>query len=231
MKETELAAMVIIHLQARGWKTYQEVQQVMYGPRADIIGVRGKLVCAVECKRRMGLQLIGQAMGWRFYTHLVWVATTARDRFNKDRQSGSINAGEFAAEKLLKQEGIGALEYSGDDHVMRECFIPRLNRKPYGVDSLRGLLHEGMNAYAAGNADGARWTPFRETCENLKRLALEEPGIPLLEAVGRIDHHYARDSTARRSLRKWIDEGKVPGVELRLEGRRLAVYSSKERGT
>jgi hypothetical protein len=66
----------------------------------------------------------------------------------------------------------------------------------------------------AGTAGGGRWTPFRNTCDQLVRVVHESPGIPMKDAIDRIKHHYASSSSARGALATWVDRGKLPGVKL-----------------
>ena len=55
---------------------------------------------------------------------------------------------------------------------------------------------------------------FVETCEQLARVVLAEPGITIRAAVEKIEHHYRNNKSAATSLLHWIESGKVEGVKL-----------------
>jgi hypothetical protein len=100
------------------------------------------------------------------------------------------------------------------------------------ADSWRPYAHYVSIAtptYApAGNAESLRWTPWRQTCDNLKQAVQKRPGIPFKELVEGLDHHYATVANARASLRHWIAEGKIEGVRLERDGRYLRAYPAEE---
>lgn len=107
---------------------------------------------------------------------------------------------------------------------------PHLNRRIV-KGSLEGMLNEAQRTYApAGTATGRRWSPFRETCDKVKLYVKGHPGCTMKEVIEAVDHHYGNDATARSSMAHWIEARKVDGVEIRREGRRLALYPTGGRG-
>lgn len=97
-------------------------------------------------------------------------------------------------------------------HVRAEA--RRWNRHPVALAAELKPEHK-THAKAGAIGAGGRWTPFRDTCEQLARLVREQPGLTVKQAVDQIKHHYSTPSTARSSLTAWIADGKVPGVEMR----------------
>jgi hypothetical protein len=186
---------------------YQEVQISPLSPRADIVAVQGKLVSIVECKQALGLPVMEQAFYWRGYAHFVWVAT-----WYNSRAQGRL------AHRILKDYGIGHLEHrmasfeSNDPH---EAVKPVFLRLPPNLELLtQKLVPEQKTVCAAGSNVGGHWTPFKCTCYELARIAKEQPGITLKEALDSFKHHYSNTRSAMCNLPEWIEKGKVPGVRL-----------------
>lgn len=89
----------------------------------------------------------------------------------------------------------------------------RWNRRPVALAAELQPEHK-THAKAGAIGAGGRWTPFRNTCEQLARIVRSQPGVTLKAAVDELKHHYASDAGARSSLAHWIERGKVPGVRL-----------------
>ena len=88
------------------------------------------------------------------------------------------------------------------------------------LDWMRSSLREQQKTYvAAGSAHGGHWTPFKETCDQIRRK-LQAEGAPmrLKDLIDSVHTHYRSPSTARACLRHWIEQGKVDGVRLVGEG-------------
>jgi len=221
-KETEVAAAIVDWLRVQHWEVYQEVTYC--GDIADIVAVQGPAIWVVECKTTLGLDVIAQAWRWIHYAHLVSVGTTAPQKL---RRCDSF------VRHILREHGIGLLQtHDGYDGslVVDNTEDPPISRPRF--PGLRDALKEEQKSFApAGNANGSRWTPFQATCRAVLEYVNENPGVTFKELIKAIDHHYASDNSAKVSLRHWIEQGVVKGVESRLEGRALHVYPvDKKRG-
>lgn len=208
-REEKLAAQVVAWLKAQHWDVYQEVQKVRFGPVADIVGAFGALRWVVECKMTLSLALLEQALMWERQAHFISVAIP--------QSQGS--RGRAAARRFCDQNGIGMVAVGSYVQVYTR---PAMRRYAASWE-----LHEAQKTYApAGNASGRHWTPFAETCDRLKTLLMSEPGLPLSEALAKIDHHYASDATARATISHYLRKrpGVVRGIECRREGRYLKLY-------
>jgi hypothetical protein len=213
--ETELAAPLVAYLRDMGWTVYQEVK--VKGPRADIVAVRGQLVYVIECKLSLSLAVLDQAANWLWQANYVSVAVPYR------RSPGR------AAQTVLNTWGVGCCtisqpirpEYGGISFITK----PKLNRKAC-PQTLLGCLSDKQQDYAeAGNADGKFWSPFNETCENVRRYVTNHPGCSIGDVIKGLDkHHYAGDSTAKSSLLAWAKLGKLRGVEARADGKRWQLF-------
>jgi len=224
MKETELAQVVVDWLKNQQWTVYQEVQLEFGGHRADVVGECGGLTWVVECKTTMSLALLEQALKWKPYANFVSVAVPRPKRRTN---------GQGAAQVFLRQNGIGLINVCnyklrgiGMYDVAARLIEPNhLNRNVAG--SLRASLCDEQKDYAqAGNSDGLYWTPFKRTCQELRRIVQATPGIHLKAAIDGIRHHYSSDQTARACISKYVQSGKdiIPGVSCERDGNKLCLY-------
>lgn len=218
--EAQLGRLVVAWFQGQHWEVYQEVQTRDGGPVADIVATHGPRLAVVECKVTLGLRVINQARRWAGSAHLVYVAVPWL-RAGRDFT--------FACE-VAARYGVGVLGVvpgMGDESV-REIARPTLNRRAWAPE-LRRKLTDGHKTYAeAGNAEGRRWSPFRQTCAAVAAYAAQNPGVKLNELIKNIKTHYSSPATARVCIAKWAKLGKVPGIRLERAGRALLVWPSDE---
>ena len=83
--EVDIAALIISWLEEQEWETYKEVQIFSYGRRADIVGVKGKLIWVVETKTTLTFEVIAQALGWKAEDG------RGKEPISEDREAGSRN--------------------------------------------------------------------------------------------------------------------------------------------
>lgn len=199
--EAELAGVVVAWLQDSGAAVYQEVE--VAGGVADIVARVGAELWIIETKLRLSIALLIQAMERRRHAHRVYCAgpytRTLRD---------------FAW--LCREVGIGLFEVhvgtdSRWDHPQVKEIAPSLrwNTRPV---ALAAKLRPEHQTHAAAGTNGGRWTPFRDTCEQLLEVVTRNPGVPLGDAVASIRDHYSSKAAARSHLAGWIAANKVPGV-------------------
>lgn len=201
--EADIASVVVAWLEALGGDVYQEVE--IPGGVADIVTLIRAEAWIVEVKTSLSLALLMQARARRELASRVYVAAP---------HSRTLRDFSGVADEL----GIGVLVvspslYGDDPRVEERVSSRRWNRRP---ERLRGLLRPGHKTHAkAGAASAAgRWTPFRDTCDQLARLVKANPGVTLKSAIAQIKHHYRTPSSARSSIAHWVARGKVPGVEI-----------------
>ena len=214
--ETHLAREVVAWLTAQGWETYREVTIRSSEPRADICAVSGPWLWVVECKLRFGFDVIAQALDWFRYANLVSVAVPpVVKRFDRGR---------FLAKEICRERGLGLIEAVPAEEgwpVRWGQIAPRLRRKR--DPRLGQALHPNMRQTEPGTNNGGYYTPFRGTCERLKDLVREQPGIALKDAIAALDHHYANDTSARCHLVQYIRRGIITGIEVE-GGRPLRLF-------
>lgn len=209
--EQQLAAVVVAWLQAAGWEVYQEVSSLE--GVADIVATQGGLVWVIEAKLTTGLDVLEQAARWKPWAHQASIATPTRNRF---------------AYQVARKLGVGALLVGPGD--IEEAVEAPLFRRAQ-ADKLRATLHEEHKTFApAGNATGARSTSFGRTCRAVASYVQRNPGVSLKQLLDEVETHYTSKSSARASLARWIDAGKVAGVRLERDGKALRLLPAEVAG-
>ena len=205
MSETDLAKVVISHLEEQGWEIYQEV--VCWGGVCDIVGKRGNILWAIECKVSFGLAVIEQAVNHKRQFHYSSVAVPSK------------RGGGFA-ERICRKYGVGVLKYK---HSVTELIRPKLNRKIAPV-----ILHEEQKTFCeAGSSNGGHWTDFRRTVRMLVQEVSRNPGMEFKEAIRAIDHHYSSFGSAKSCLLGFIGTV-IPELRTEIIDRKLCVFLAKE---
>lgn len=213
--ESEYAAVVVRWLEAHGADVYAEVE--VPGGIADIVSVRGPELTIVETKTSWSLSLVAQALDRRRHAHRVYIAAPSSKSNHDVRQ-------------LCAELGVGMLKVSLGSpgstwdlpRVDEVVESRRWNRRPV---ALRGKLRpEHKTAAPAGHAGGGRWTPFRDTCQQIVEIVRAEPGISIKELVDRTRGHYATAASARSAIANWVQVGRIPGVRADHDGRKLRLF-------
>jgi len=208
--ETEIGSLVIKWLEEEGWDVYQEV--TCLGSCADVVGVLGTKIWAVELKATLTLDVIDQARNWKKYATFCSVAVPAAKR-HRSRLGGDV----------LRWQGLGLLEANFQHRTVRQLVPPGVNRHILG--DLREAIRPEHKTFArAGSQWEKRWTPFVDTCTQLREAVAKTPGMSIKDALSKIRHHYANYASARAALCHWILAGKVPGVRASYECGKLLLY-------
>lgn len=205
--EEQIARAVVTELQRQGYVTYEEVSVCSggySGRRADIVAVRGPVLGVVECKTKFSLKLLDQMTKWIGQAHFV-VGAVELTRLG------------VAAERYLKSWGLGLWSVGHS-----EISVKVSHRLLRGADvtALRTFLRPEMQSaeYAKAGTQGGHWTPFRGTCDALRALVRDQPGIELRAALKACGHHYASEKSALTSIPVLIRRGVIAGI--RVEGER-----------
>lgn len=111
--ERELAPPVARHLQRQGYRTFLEVP--FNGRIADVLGVRGEEVVAVELKLRDFREAHRQAMAYQVGCHRTWVGVPLPTALDALRRHGHAFA----------QSGAGLLAVHVPDGSVRELLPAR----------------------------------------------------------------------------------------------------------
>jgi hypothetical protein len=220
LKEVNVAAPAVTYLEEMGLDVYQEVS--IRNVVADVVAVKnGREIWIGEAKTSWSLDLLEQLREHMKHgrAHRVFAIVP--------------HAGEFASRvKLCKDLGIGviAVEIKRDGSPDVAAMI-HLGRRvtPKPLPKVLAILDEGHKTHAqAGTACAkGRWTPFRKTCEALRQVVRNNPGIALKDAIIKSGHHYSSDVGARTCLADLIKQDVIEGVESRLENRKLKLYPKK----
>ena len=201
MTEVELCRATINWLIAQHWDVYQEVQLHTGGPIRDMVAVRSGVLWMIEAKTSQSLTVIDQALRNKPWCHMSSIAVPP-----SKRDSGR---------SLCHALGIGLIEvstdYSGTPYVqdrLRPSFI-RLNNeyvKSMVLPRLRDQ-HKTGEFGEAGNARGDRWSPYKQTIDDIRRFLKEHGPATTAQICAKIDHHYSSDKSAKQTiavaLTKW----------------------------
>lgn len=207
--EAELCVLAEEYLASFGFEVYKEVK--MYGYICDMVGKRGPVLWAVECKMNAGLGVIQQAHRWLHCAHRVSVCVPRYGSGLKHFFTRSAATFGIGCLSVHEDWSLGR----GTSYLVREDSAPQFRRKIASPIRLR----EEQKASVAGLPSPEAVTAFSLTVKQIKELLQKHPdGLPMKDVVSNINHHYRVDSTARGCLYRWIREGVVKGVELR-EGR------------
>lgn len=240
--EAELGAAVTAYLRDQRWTVYQEV--ALDGGIADVVATQGQLLAIVELKNAFSLDVIAQARRWLTSAHWTWIAVP------RAKDGGRPSEGRRLGHRLCDDLGVGvfevsqigpmdrrALASSEEDRQfcsfdaetfhanrVRAVAAPRLQRRALAT-AVRAVLRPGHQTYAAaGERHGRHWSPFQQTCAEV-RIYLKTHGgeAELATVVREIRHHYHGDPSARSHLARWAEEGAIPGISVDRSGRRVVV--------
>lgn len=211
LSEADLARGAVTELQRQGFETYEEVSMGYAGQRADIVGVRGPTVAVVECKTTLSLKLMDQLMYWRGRASYI-IAAVPWSRVGA------------ATHRLFTVDGFGLWLVLEEGREPEEKISPRLHRHT-DQSRIRGKLRPQHRSaeYARAGTNGRYYTPFRDTCDQLRRVVKAQPGIELRAALTEIRHHYASTKSAVSAIPMAVRQGLIDGVEI-TQGKPLRLF-------
>lgn len=216
--EAEFAKGIVQWLKDDQWEVYQEVQPDGFGRVADIVATRGPLTMIVECKLSASLDLIEQLIEWEGFAHYIVAAYPVRSS--------------RAFEIVAKRFGFGVVRSAHGEVSSWGANYGQFRRRPIYEPKIRRRLCEELKNFApAGNSWGARYTPYQQTCERLREYVAKNPGASLKAVMDALKgkHHYANDSSARGSIVKWVDLGKIKGVRIERIGRAVHFHPAEKK--
>lgn len=210
--ETAIAKVVMDWHVNDGWDVYPEVVINYRGSkhRADLVCVRNNLSRIIETKTSLGLPVLAQANHWLHVANQVYICTPF----------STHNSSFMFAKKVCQALGIGYIEISCDNKTYFTVHSP-ISRTKFPLKNFLSACHQN---YVPGNSDSSYHTQYKNTCQQLLRLATKEPGILLKTAIESIHHHYTNDNVARQSIAHWAKVSGIPGLVVRKVGNRLRLY-------
>ena len=201
------------------WIVYQEVQAHTHGRVADIVATQGPILWVIETKLSLSLDVVEQVLKWAGNAHYVSVAVP-----RGTRRVQSLFDHELIRE-VLTWKCVGLILVGEDGPA--EFIHPQLRRR-INVHPIRDAIRDKQQTYApAGNAEGKRYSPFDQTCEQVAAIVGDRPGIETSELLSRLRHHW-KTSTAESNLFELGKRGEIPGVEMRYENRKWRWYPKKD---
>lgn len=197
MKESELAEIFIDWFNdGKGYEVYPEVP--VPGGVIDFVATDGTIQIGCEVKRSLGMVCLEQCYRRQPYFHYVYacVPHTRRMTFKTT---------------MAKQLDIGVIIVGNPEseyRTIKENAKPKLNRKARGVE-----LKDYMKASTAGSQSD-RVTAFGHTVNQIENALSRNNGrMHIDDVLEAVDYHYSSISSAKSSLRKWINTGVIEGIE------------------
>lgn len=213
-KEVEVARPVVAYLADLKWDVYQEVER---GNRADIVALNGRLIWVVEVKTSLTFDVIAQAKNWLDHAHYVSIAVPS---------SMIASRGRALAYRVCEQLGIGVLEVTDSSDLLNrvvEKANPKIGRTrliPRFVEMLRARCVPECKTWSeAGNSKSSYFSPFTNTCEQIRRHIKNNGPSTTAQILENIQHHYRSNSTAKSCLFKWAVNGSIKGVRVDTKAR------------
>ncbi|MEN6387133.1 MAG: hypothetical protein ABFD79_18290 [Phycisphaerales bacterium] len=213
MKESELFPPLKNFLEKGGHEIFTEVSVYsgMGSPRADIITKNGACITIIELKKKLNIEVIGQALKWRGKANYVYVAVPYTNA-NCD----------YRSREILKNLGIGLMlinEWNNEISDRSEIYItqkPRFYRRicldwnrilqPYFKGTEAGTNKIAMSKYQY------MMQQIRKTMEQWKSNGKEL--IPITDLLPLAENHYAAPKgSLAAALTKfeqdWIEKIKI----------------------
>ena len=192
MKESELAKHFIDYFKP-AYDIYQEVPAG--GGIVDIVATDGQIVIGCEVKTSFGLTVMEQAYKRRQNFHYTYICVP----YSKVNWN--------FRESIIRRYGIGLLVYSEDfRYKVRENVDAKINRHACTPD-----LKEYMKESVAGS-QSERVTVFGNTVNKIRRYLKLHGDSHIKDVLNNIEYHYNTMSTAKSSIRKWINRGIITGI-------------------
>ena len=118
--------------------------------------------------------------------------------------------------------GVGLIRVQRNEYFnevdVEELIRPVLNRNP--GSHLKESLREAHKTFAeAGNAEKLRWSPFQQTCSDVKKYVDVHPGAALKEVIENVKTHYHSVGVAKICIAKFTEMGVIKGVRKVMDGR------------
>lgn len=233
MSEADLGRQVVAWLEEQHWDVYQEVE-ILHCGIADIVAVqqdaRPKRIWIIETKLSLTFEVIAQATRWRPFAHYVSCAVPTM------KNARVASAGRRLAREVCSWKGIGLIEVrppekrrmfasSVDTEIEPELHRTRHPGARQLPSTVLALLRPEHKRFAtAGSPRGGYWTPFKQTCAAIKALVEAKPGVVFQDVLESTPTHYRTAATARSSLLKWGQQGKVEGVLFHFVSKKWCLY-------
>jgi hypothetical protein len=215
--EVELAKKIIEWLELNGWEVFQEVRKEWGHPTADIVAQKDNITWVIETKTSFTLDVMEQADYWVGKANQVSIGIP----------SGTTKGWRDHAfrTKVCKHLGVGILIYGPDPNDRYNLYphIVQIKLEPLKANKCSHdwskILKPEHKTYCEAGATSAkhRFTPFRNTLDQLIVVVRDNPGIILKDAVGLIKHHYKKDTTAEKSLYTFIHDGVIKELEFKYD--------------
>ena len=252
-KEQDLHPVVKEWLESNGFEVFPEVQYITGGRVIDVVGVKNRLIIAVEMKLNFNLTVFEQAIFNSNRAHFSYIAVmkplTGEVKSNTGKISYVSRSNHFAID-IARKYGLGVIEIDMYQYVRNGEYKLRVEpeiskivypRKcsfvdPEGVlkqcDSKRKEFQE-KNNIAAGTANGGHLTDYKRTIIAVKDyLRTKGPeGADVYEICRNVKTHYGGSEwdSLRNALKNY--EYKDICQKKGADGKKLVFYLKEFHGS
>jgi len=210
--EKDIAKILINWLKDLKWDVYQEVEIKPFNSIADIVATQNNVSWTIEVKQNMSLVLLSQAYNYIWQSNYVSIAIPASNHKTKYN----------VANIFCKDYGIGILRITNNDVYIE--LNPKFHKIHKKLNINQKLNENQKNWAEAGNNLKQRWSPFQQTCKNIKEYIKENQGSCLKDVINNVNHHYSTPSTAKSCISKWIKEGIIDGIKIKKDGKKIILF-------
>jgi hypothetical protein len=213
--EKDISEPLTNFLKNDGWEVYQEVQVELLGPVADVVAVRNGVIWEIECKTKICIEVFAQAHKWLPYANLVSVCVPVIGQY-----SNSFENWKCAAAAM----GIGIISvYEKSRTVEKRTYADNpkvaVDLEAHGHSASNDALQNGLREshklfISSGKKSRVAITKLQKTMRDLVECVNRHPGIELLSALHKIDHHYSTDYSAVLGILLQLDKGNLPEITI-----------------
>jgi len=187
--ESILAKKFVTYFESCGYDVYKEVAYC--GGRIDIVATDGHIRIACEVKNSANLHVLAQAVHAHSRCHYSYI--------------GIPKVSHTFYRQVCDKFGIGILETNAIwDGSVWESERPLMNRRVLPLK-----LENYMKESVAGGLSGEQMTPFKVTVRDIVRYVEKHPNSKFSDVLKEVPTHYHSISTAKSSIRKWINSGVI----------------------
>lgn len=208
-----MAKAVVEWLEKEGWDVYQEVE--CRGGVADIVALRDNIVRIVECKLTFSFASMAQALSHYGQADELWLAMPDYWWVHNGAYRRSPDGWDLGW-RIADEKGIGVLLAGSREPnrvVIKSAAKPQKMIPLLRTRLLGSLRPQHKTFAAAGSPTGARFTPFKETCENIvKFMATKPQGCSLAHLAANVKHHYRLPKHFVANMKRLMLREVVKGV-------------------
>lgn len=213
MKESDLFKPLKIFLEKSGYEIFTEVSiySGMGSPRPDIVAKNGACITVIEMKKKLNIEVVGQALKWRGKANYVYVAVPYTN----------INC-DYRSREILKELGIGLMLVSEWENEIRYRSEVYITQKPNFYRRIGLNWGEILQPYFKGNEAGINKiviSKYQHMIQEIRKAMErwkndEKELVPIVDLLPFAEEHYAAPKSSLVAVltkfeHDWIEKVKI----------------------